>query len=147
MEILGILLCIVFAAILVVAAVFSFAGFIILFAVILLLTLPVIKFMIVPYFENRQHKRLDDNHILLLAQRQAVRIDVNQRINGYNPYVIDCYYTDENTGRQFVFTSPPFMTDPSPYLGGVTLGIFVNPEDYSNYYVDVSKIPRQGENI
>lgn len=111
------------------------------FIILLALFILGIKMVINPWFANREKSRLDENHILIIPQRQVVRVDVNMNVNGYNPYVIDCYYTDENTGRDFVFTSKPFMTDPTPYLNGVTLGVFVNPVDYSNYYVDVSKLP------
>lgn len=118
----------------------AFAAMAIVVGVIMAIACVIIKLCIVPYFVNRQKMRLDQNHILLVPQRMKVRVDVNTVYNGFNPYVIDCYYTDENTGREFVFTSPPFTTDPTPYLNGATLGVFVNPVDYSNYYVDVSQL-------
>lgn len=121
-----------------------FFGIIIL-AVILL----IIKYAVVPSFENRKRRRLDEAHMLIIPQKQVVRVDVNQTINGYNPYVIDCYYTDQQTGREFVFISPPFMRDPTPYLSGIQLGVFVDPQDYSNYYVDVSQLnmSNNGNNV
>ncbi len=131
---------------LVIALALSLGGVVIAMVIgaFMLIMVMVIKALILPWFEKRDKTRLDENHILLLAQRQEVRLDRYNTINGMNPYVIDCYYRDETTGREFVFTSEPFLQDPSPYLGGVTLGIFVNAEDYSNYYVDTSKLDIPG---
>ncbi len=114
--------------------------FLVSWAVILLIMVTVIKLLIVPYFDKRKKSRLDLEHMLIIPQKQKVRVDMNNTVNGFNPYVIDCFYTDEKTGREFVFTSKPFLNDPTPYLEGVQLGVFVNPVDYSNYYVDVSKL-------
>lgn len=114
--------------------------FLVSWAVILLIMVVVIKLLIVPYFDKRKKSRLDLEHMLIIPQKQKVRVDMNNTVNGFNPYVIDCFYTDKKTGREFVFTSKPFLNDPTPYLEGVQLGVFVNPVDYSNYYVDVSKL-------
>lgn len=102
----------------------------------------VIKLFIMPWFENRDRMRLDTDHKLIMPDRQEVRYD---GYNGY--YVIDCYHTDPETGREFVFSSAPFANDPTPLLGGVKLGIFVNPIDYSNYYVDTSKLGEEPKDI
>jgi len=109
--------------------------------IIMLISSVIIKLFIVPYFENRTKQRLDSDHILIIPQRCHARIDTVNTYGGFSPYVIDCFYKDEKTGREFVFTSKPFKNDPSPYLSGAELAVFVNPVDYSNYYVDTSRLP------
>ncbi|MBR1862817.1 MAG: hypothetical protein IJ806_01845 [Ruminococcus sp.] len=101
----------------------------------MLIVASVIKAFIIPWFSNRDKMRLDSDHKLIIPDRQVVRFD---SLNG--GYVIDCYHTDPDTGREFVFTSPPFAEDPTARVNGTQLGVFVNPIDYSNYYVDVSKL-------
>lgn len=135
-TIIGILCLIV----LVVWLLFVSVLFLPLILIIILITVGSIKFLIVPYFEKRTQRRLDENHKLIVVQDFKVRVDVNQSIDGFNPYVIDCYYTDPNTGRSFVFTSKPFLRDPSSFLNRSEMGVFVDPTDYSNYYVDTSFI-------
>ena len=141
MTILSILF-IVIAVVLFTALIFWLAGIVLAVGVFILIMIAVIKLLIVPYFENRQKARLDANHILLTSEKTVVRVDTNQFLNGFNPYVIDCYYTSPESGREYVFTSEPFMVDPSTYISGRALGIFVDPLDYSNYYVDTSFISK-----
>lgn len=105
-------------------------------SVIILTTVLIIKFCIIPYFKNRDNERLNQNYIVIYPQRQRVRIDYTQKIDGFYPYVVDCFYTDSNTGREFCFISKPFLSDPTPYING-PIPIFVNPIDFSNYYVQV----------
>lgn len=95
----------------------------------------IAKTFIIPWFENRDKQRLDSDHKLIIPDRQVIRLD---NYNGC--YYIDCYHTDPETGREFVFTSQPFMQDPTPLVNGIKLGVFVNSIDYSNYYVDTSKL-------
>ena len=121
---------------------FSLLWVLILGGVFLLLFYGIVKLFIVPYFENRKTNRLNDDHILIYPQKQRVRVDTHTVINGINPYVIDCFYTDEKTGKEFCFTSKQFTFDPSPYINA-PLPVFTNPVDYSNYYVDTSSIPEK----
>lgn len=93
------------------------------------------KSFIIPWFENRDKTRLDTDHKLIIPDKQVIRID---NYNGC--YYIDCYHTDPESGREFVFTSQPFAQDPTPLVNGIKLGVFVNSVDYSNYYVDTSKL-------
>lgn len=95
----------------------------------------IAKSFIIPWFESRDKERLDQDHKLIIPDRQVVRID---NYNGC--YYIDCYHTDPESGREFIFTSQPFSQDPTPLVNGIKLGVFVNSIDYSNYYVDTSKL-------
>ena len=95
----------------------------------------VIKGFISPWFENRDRMRLDTDHIMIQPQSCKVRRDPYSAA-----YVIDCYYKDPGTGREFVFSSSPLDMDPSPYVDPSRLVVFVNSVDYSNYYVDTSRL-------
>lgn len=136
MILLTILVGIVLIPIMLLMMIGSAAAFIGLIVGFFMLIFALIaKGLIVPWFENRDRTRLDQDHKLIIPDRQVVRLD---NYNGC--YYIDCYHTDPETGREFVFTTQPFMQDPSALVNGVQLGVFVNSVDYSNYYVDTSKL-------
>lgn len=110
---------------------------------LILLFLGIAKVFIMPYFQNRKISKLNDDHVLIYPQKQRVRVDTTKLVGGVNPYVIDCFYTDPKTGREFCFTSKEFPFDPSAYIASSPLLVFTNPDDYSNYYVDTSIIPEK----
>lgn len=101
-------------------------------AIIMGITMTIIKIFIVPRYEERDRMRLATDNIRITPDKLEVRYD------GYkNGYVIDCHYTSPETGKKFVFSTEPFPNDPTPYLGGANISVVTNRIDYSNYYVDI----------
>ena len=97
------------------------------------ISVTVIKLFILPRFEERERLRLANDNIRITPERLEVRYD------GYkNGYVIDCFYTSPETGRKFVFSTPPFAADPTPYLFDAKLSVVANRVDYSNYYIEMN---------
>ncbi|MCR5542040.1 MAG: hypothetical protein K6F71_14630 [Ruminococcus sp.] len=97
------------------------------------ISVTVIKLFILPRFEERERLRLANDNIRITPERLEVRYD------GYkNGYVIDCFYTSPETGRKFVFSTPPFANDPTPYLFDAKLSVVANRVDYSNYYIEMN---------
>ena len=97
------------------------------------ISVTVIKLFILPRFEERERLRLANDNIGITPERLEVRYD------GYkNGYVIDCFYTSPETGRKFVFSTPPFANDPTPYLFDAKLSVVANRVDYSNYYIEMN---------
>ena len=97
------------------------------------ISVTVIKLFILPRFEERERLRLANDNIRITPERLEVRYD------GYkNGYVIDCFYTSPETGRKFVFSTPPFANDPTPYLFEAKLSVVANRVDYSNYYIEMN---------
>ena len=97
------------------------------------ISVTVIKLFILPRFEERERLRLANDNIRITPERLEVRYD------GYkNGYVIDCFYTSPETGRKFVFSTPPFANDPTPYLFEAKLSAVANRVDYSNYYIEMN---------
>ncbi|SFC04166.1 hypothetical protein [Ruminococcus albus] len=97
------------------------------------ISVTVIKLFILPRFEARDRLRLANDNIRITPERLEVRYD------GYKKgYVIDCFYTSPETGRKFVFSTPPFAADPTPYLFDAKILVIANRVDYSNYYIDMN---------
>ena len=97
------------------------------------ISMMVIKLFILPRFEERDRLRLANDNIRITPERLEVRYD------GYKKgYVIDCFYTSPETGRKFVFSTPPFAADPTPYLFDAKISVIANRIDYSNYYIDMN---------
>lgn len=69
------------------------------------------------------------------------RIDLNYNltINGRHPFLVYCRYEDPSTGTIYKFKSMDITWfDPHDSYGpGDSINIFVNPEKYKDYYVDV----------
>lgn len=71
------------------------------------------------------------------------RIDINTSycMNGRNPYVIYCIYTDESTGMKYRYKTGNLWTDPTEiYAPGMEIPVYINGNDYSDYVVDAETL-------
>lgn len=63
----------------------------------------------------------------------------NVRINGRPTYVIRCNYLNPNDGKLYSFTSEIITFDPTPLIDRDTLRVYVDKNDFSKNYVDISE--------
>lgn len=64
--------------------------------------------------------------------------DTTYTVNGRNPFIVICSYTDDYSGVTYRFKSDRLWTNPYPVLQEQSpIYIYVMPDDYSKYYVDV----------
>lgn len=63
----------------------------------------------------------------------------NVRVNGRPTYVIRCNYLNPADGRVYSFKSEQIAFDPTPFLSGDTLRVYVDRNDFTKNYVDVSE--------
>lgn len=63
----------------------------------------------------------------------------NIKINGKRPFRIHCRYDDPMTGNSYKFVSDNiYGFEISAFQKGDTICVYVDPSDYSKYYVEVS---------
>lgn len=62
------------------------------------------------------------------------------RINNYPTYVIKCYYDNPYDGKRYRFKSEHIGFDPTMNMQGDTIRVYVDENDYSKYYVDLTGI-------
>lgn len=69
----------------------------------------------------------------------SVKRSGNFRINNKIPYVITSEFMDTNSGERHEFKSDLLEKDPGDLVkGGDSIKVFVNPQNYGNYFVDLS---------
>ncbi len=64
------------------------------------------------------------------------------RVNGRNPYRVFTQWTSASTPETRVFGSDYIWFDPSPYLKGREIPVFVERTNPSSYFVDLSFLPK-----
>lgn len=60
-------------------------------------------------------------------------------INGQYPYQAEFRFCDPS-GKIYVFHSRYTVSDPTPYLAGRQVRVYVDPENYDNYYADLDSV-------
>ena len=90
------------------------------------------------------HRRYQtENKVILQGNYVIARItnitrDYSVSINGVNPWVIECDFSDPDTGIIHTFRSKNLMEDPSNRLKSNEVKVYINPEDLDEYYVDLN---------
>lgn len=78
----------------------------------------------------------------LLTTVQRVELNEKLTVNGVNPYRIFTQWKNPSKPETRVFESDYVWFDPSPYLNGRDIPVFVAPEDPNRYWVDLSFLPK-----
>lgn len=87
--------------------------------------------------KTRKKKLLSSGHFLDATVEQ-VCLNTGYSVNGQNPYVLYCTYRDDYKDITYRFKSENLWTNPDfLFPEGSTVRVYVNPTDYSKYYVDV----------
>ena len=91
--------------------------------------------------EHRAYKRYLKNLRTVYATYTEVSVNENYSVNGHNPYVVLCEWTDPVDGKAYVFVSPNLWFDPTDLIARRNITSFpvqIDSEDPSYYYVDIS---------
>lgn len=83
--------------------------------------------------------RLLETGVRFNAEIVSIGMDMKISSNYHHPYVIDCRYQAPD-GVFYTFRSGPVWQNPSHYLTSEYVPVYVDPNNYSNYYVDLSSI-------
>lgn len=74
----------------------------------------------------------------VMAEIVGVGRCYNVKTNGYHPYVVTCQYQDASGVH--MFRSRYLHFNPEPLLKDQMVKVYLDPEDYKYYYVDIDEV-------
>ncbi len=92
--------------------------------------------------EKKRKKLLSYNYVIQ-ANIVGINLDTSLSVNGRNPYRLEANYINPNDGKIYSYRSEEFWIDITPILTQMqitTIPVYVNPNNYAEYYVDVSNL-------
>ncbi|MBQ4473403.1 MAG: hypothetical protein II930_03830 [Lachnospiraceae bacterium] len=90
----------------------------------------------IPMHRRRLARQVREEGYYIMGEVTGILPDASIRINGRNPYVVHCAYQDIYQDRAWTFRSEPQL-DPPDLRPGDQIRIFVKPDDYSIYDIDL----------
>lgn len=90
----------------------------------------------------RKADHLKRHGVVVQAVMKPVERNDSLTVNGRNPYRIVGHWLNPKTSEVHIFKSENIWFDPSDYVTGETLKVFVNRDDPKKYHVDISFLPR-----
>lgn len=97
--------------------------------------------IIVPRMRAQSDDRLKHEGVAVEADLQGVGLNTTVTVNGRNPFRITAQWQDPATSRVYVFVSRNIWFDPSKYISGKSVRVFIAPNNPKRYYVDLSFLP------
>lgn len=100
-----------------------------------------IPFLIMRVRSRRSARLLQEG---VPIEAEIIGVELNQVIqfNGRSPYRIKSQWLDKNTNQVFVFYSDNINFDPSSYIQGETITVYLDKNDPKKYHVDISLLPK-----
>ena len=82
------------------------------------------------------------------VKAKLVRVYQNYSVSvrGLYPYVVECAYTDPETGKTFKFRSKNIFYDPEPLLTSDEIPVYAEPPRYRPYFVDIDAVQNTNNN-
>ncbi len=101
--------------------------------------------ILVAVFQARKAADLMRNGKRLLTTVQRVELNQNLEVNGRHPYRVFTQWQNPATAEKRIFKSSNVWFDPSAYLNGRDVAVFVGRGDPDRYYVDLSFLPESAK--
>lgn len=97
--------------------------------------------LIFMYKGKQRIKNLIETGYYIYAVVDRVEKNYGYSRNRQHPYMAYCTHEDEDTGKKYKFQSPPMWKNPDPVIQvGTRLKVYVERNNYANYYVDVDSL-------
>lgn len=100
-----------------------------------------IPFLIMRVRSRRSARLLQEG---VPIEAKIIGVELNQAIqfNGRSPYRIKSQWLDKNSNQVFVFYSDNINFDPSSYIQGETITVYLDKNDPKKYHMDISLLPK-----
>ncbi len=83
-------------------------------------------------------KKLVEQGRYIMGKVERIEMNHSYSVNNRHPFIVYCTHQDEFSGITYRFKSDNLWSDPGAYYQiGSEIRIYVNGQDYSNYFVDV----------
>lgn len=119
------------------------------FAVYILFAIGAVFFLIgsvvliVQIKNGKKQKQVLSYNYIIQANIIGFAIDTTMRVNGRNPYKLEATYINPNDGKMYTYRSESIWADLTPILQQMqitTIPVYVNPNNYAEYVVDISSL-------
>lgn len=99
--------------------------------------------------KRRLNNRLKANGKLVYANYVNTILNTSVSINGRNPYKIICEWTNPEDNKKYTFKSDNIWVNPEITInyGNIQLPVYVNLKNCKQYYVDISSITKDIEDL
>lgn len=98
---------------------------------------------IIKISKRRLKAKLLNNGLKITADITEITINGIYRVNRRSPYLIICQWQDSQTGIIYLFKSGHIWYEPEAILerlGINQLTVYLNPDNYKKYYVDITEL-------
>ncbi len=99
-------------------------------------------FFIFKSWRSKEVAFLRQNGQLVQAEFQRVELNEAITVNGANPFHIICQWHDVMSNEIFIFTSASLWFDPTEFVQGKQIPVYIDLSKPSRYYVDISFLPK-----
>lgn len=93
---------------------------------------------------KKKKKVLAYNYVIQ-ANIVGFNMDTSVAMNGRNPYRLEANYVNPNDGKIYTYRSEEVWVDLTPILSQmqiVTIPVYVNPNNFAEYYMDISNLTK-----
>lgn len=78
----------------------------------------------------------------LVTRVQEIELNKNLSIGGVNPYIIRSQWEDPSTGKTYFFKSDNLWFNPTDFVAGRTVPVYMSSDDPEDYSMDLSFLPK-----
>ena len=108
-------------------------------------SLVAIAIFAITYLGQSKERRLRQTGQLVQADFQQVELNTALRVNGRHPFRIVAQRHDRATNALRIYRSANLWFDPSPFVQGRSIAVYVDLHDSTQYHVDLSFLPKVRE--
>jgi len=93
-------------------------------------------------FKQRKQDYLLRRGTRVSTKFQVVSRNTSFEVNGKNPYVISSQWLNPRTKQLHIFESDNIWFDPEGHISVDKIMVYIEPDDPSKYYMDISFLPK-----
>ncbi|WP_199325799.1 DUF3592 domain-containing protein [Nodosilinea sp. FACHB-141] len=101
--------------------------------------------LVVPMIKEREEKYLRQQGTPIEAKFKSIDVDTTVSVNGNHPFRIMTQWQNPSTTEIHVFKSSCLWYDPSEFMTGDSITVFIERENPKKYFVDLSFLPKLAE--
>lgn len=102
-------------------------------------------FFLVATFSRRKAEFLKAQGLPIQTSFQSVTLNEALSVNGRHPFRITTQWQNPATGDIHVFQSGNVWFDPTPFIDGGKITVFIERDKPGNYHLDLSFLPKLAE--
>ncbi|MDI9246716.1 DUF3592 domain-containing protein [Marinobacter sp. CHS3-4] len=98
--------------------------------------------ILVPKLRSRRAAKLKATGRPISARIQSVELNTGMQMNGRSPYRIVSQWQDPATTKVHVFLSDNLWFNPTNFIKGESVSVYIQPDNPKRYWVDTSFLPK-----